>query len=142
MNHAEEASERVRQPTSSRLSIGLWGAQVLLALGFGMAGLMKLSTPYAELAAKAAWARATPETIVRLIGVVEVAGTLGVILPAATRIRPILTPLAAAGFVVLMILASGLHLSLGELPAANVILAGLAAFVAWGRWKKAPIAPR
>lgn len=126
----------------SALHIGVWVAQVLLALGFGMAGLMKLSTPYADLAAKAAWARATPEVLLKCIGVVEVLGALGVVLPAATRIKPMLTPLAAAGFVVVMVLASGLHASLGEPPIANVILGGLAAFVAWGRWKKVPILPR
>lgn len=122
--------------------IGLWVAQVLLAIGFGMAGVMKLATPYAELAQKMAWAQHTPEALVKFIGVVELAGALGVILPAATRIKPVLTPLAAAGMVVIMVLAIGLHVSLGEVPAPNFVLGGIAAFVAWGRWRKAPISPR
>lgn len=124
------------------LRVGLWIAQTLLAVGFGMAGLMKLATPYASLAAQQAWAQHTPEALVKIIGVVEIAGALGVVLPAATRIKPWLTPLAAAGFVVVMVLAAGLHLSLGEVPLPNVILAALAGFVAWGRFRGAPISPR
>jgi uncharacterized membrane protein YphA (DoxX/SURF4 family) len=120
----------------------LWVAQVLLAVGFGMAGAMKLATPYAELAQKMAWAQHTPEALVKFIGVVELAGAVGVILPAATRIQPFLTPLAAAGMVVIMVLAIGLHVSIGEVPAPNVVLGGIAALVAWGRWRKAPIASR
>jgi putative oxidoreductase len=123
------------------LHIGLWVAQGLLAVAFAMSGLMKLGTPYAELAAKFAWARAAAEPLVKFIGVVEVAGALGVILPSLTRIKPMLTPLAAAGFVVIMILATALHLRLGEVPFPNFILGGLAAFVAWGRFRKAPIRP-
>ena len=124
------------------LRVFLWVAQVLLAIGFGMAGFMKLTTPYADMTAKAAWARAIPEALIRFIGVAEVAGVLGIILPAATRIKPALTPLAATGFVVIMVLASALHLRLGEPPLANVILGGLAVFVAWGRFLRAPISPR
>ena len=123
------------------LHIGLWVAQGLLALAFGMSGLMKLGTPYAELAAKFAWARATAEPLVKFIGVVEVAGALGMLLPSLTRIKPMLTPLAAAGFIVIMVLAAGLHLRLGEMPLPNLILGGLAAFVAWGRFRMAPILP-
>jgi hypothetical protein len=103
---------------------------------------MKLALPYAELLKQGAWAQSVPEGLVKLIGVAEVAGALGLILPAATRIKPILTPLAAAGLFVIMVLASGLHLSLGEKPIVQVILGGLAAFVAWGRFRKAPIKPR
>jgi putative oxidoreductase len=122
--------------------IGLWVAQGLLAVGFGMSGLMKLTTPYADLAQKMAWAQHTPEALVKFIGVVELAGMLGLILPAATRIKPFLTPLAASGLVVVMVLAIALHFSIGEVPAPNFVLGGIAAFVAWGRWRKAPISPR
>jgi putative oxidoreductase len=122
--------------------IGLWVAQVLLAIAFGMAGFMKLATPYADLVQKMAWVKQTPEALVKFIGVAELAGALGLILPAATRIKPFLTPLAATGFIVIMVLAIGLHLSLGEMPVPDVILGGIAAFIAWGRWRRAPISPR
>jgi putative oxidoreductase len=71
-------------------------------------------------------------------------GALGLVVPSATRIKPWLTPLAGAGLLTVMILASLFHLSRGEanLAPINVVLGALAAFVAWGRWKKAPIAPR
>lgn len=127
---------------SKALRIGLWAVQVLLAFVFAMSGGMKLAVPYEELLKQGPWVQSVPEGLVKFIGVAEVSGALGVILPAATRIKPLLTPLAAAGFVVIMVLASALHLSLGQPPILQVILGGLAAFVAWGRFRKAPITPR
>jgi len=121
---------------SKGLRIVLWVVQVLLALVFAMSGGIKLAVPYAELLKQGRWVQSVPEGLVKFIGVAEVSGALGLILPGATRIRPILTPLAAAGFVVMMVLASSLHLSLGETPIVQVILGGLAAFVVWGRFRK------
>jgi len=72
------------------------------------------------------------------------AGALGLILPAVTRIRPKLTAAAGLGLVTVMVLAAAFHLSRGEaqvLP-LNLTLGALAAFVAWGRSRKAPILPR
>jgi uncharacterized membrane protein YphA (DoxX/SURF4 family) len=129
---------------SKGMNIALWVVQALLALGFGMGGFMKAVTPIAELAKKMDWAGTMPEALVRFIGISEVAGALGLILPAATRVRPRLTPLAAAGLVVVMILAALFHVSRSEfhvLP-TNLVMGGLAAFVAWGRYSKAPIAAR
>ena len=126
-------------------SIGLWVAQVLLALMFGAAGLMKLTTPMADLGAMMNWVTVSPEPLVRFIGLVEVAGAIGVVVPALTRILPFLTPLAAAGFAVIQVLAIGTHATLGETASTlpiNILLLALTLFVAWGRWKKAPIAPR
>lgn len=122
----------------------LWAAQVLLGLAFLAAGAMKTSTPYGELAAKMAWVSAVPEGLVRLIGISELFGGIGLVLPAATRIRPWLTPLAAAGLALVMLLASAFHLSRGEAAAVpvNLVLGGLAAFIAWGRFRKAPISVR
>lgn len=127
---------------SGKLHIGLWVVQGLLALAFLMSGSMKLTTPYETLAAQMAWAKLFSPTTVQAIGVVEVAGALGLILPSALRILPILTPLAASGLVLTMLGAAATHLSIGEPPIPNVVLGGLAAFVAWGRFRKAPIAAR
>jgi membrane protein DedA with SNARE-associated domain len=67
------------------------------------------------------------------------------ILPAATRILPWLTPLAALGFALIQVLAIVVHANLGEtamtLP-INLVLLALSLFVLWGRWRKAPISPR
>jgi uncharacterized membrane protein YphA (DoxX/SURF4 family) len=124
--------------------IGLWGAQVALALLFGMAGYMKAFTPIEALTAQMAWAADSPELLVRFVGIAEIAGAVGMILPAATRILPWLTPLAALGFATIQVLAMALHITRGEfmvLP-MNLVLLALALFVAWGRGRKAPIEPR
>jgi putative oxidoreductase len=126
------------------LHIALWAAQVVLALAFGLAGFMKLTVPIDALAKSLPWASTVPAALVRFIGTSEAAGALGLVLPAATRIRPGLTPLAALGLVVIMVLAMLFHLSRGEAQALpiNLVLGGLAAFVAWGRSRRAPIAAR
>jgi hypothetical protein len=129
---------------SKALHVSLWIVQVLLAAAFGMAGVMKTTVPIVELARKMVWPGGVPAALVRFIGVSELAAALGLVLPAATRVRPILTPIAAGGLVLVMALAAAFHLSRGEaqmLP-INLILGALAAFVAWGRAKKAPISAR
>ena len=126
------------------MKVALWIVQALLALAFLAAGAMKLTQPLATLAASIAWTADVPEMLVRLIGLAEVLGALGLVLPAATRIRPRLTPLAAAALALDMVLASVFHLARGEatmLP-ATLVLAALLAFVAWGRATRAPVAPR
>ncbi len=138
-------SNHVAAPTSGKgLRTGLWVAQVLLAVAFVASGLMKITTPIEQLHAQMPWTTGGMGGLVRFIGVAEVLGAVGVVFPAATRIKPQLTPLAALGLVVVMILASITHISRGEIGMVpvNLVLAGLAAFVAWGRTKRAPIAPR
>jgi hypothetical protein len=118
--------------------------QALLALVYGMGGTLKAALPIAALTARWGWPASLPPALVRFIGTAELAGALGLILPAATRILPRLTPTAAVGLVVLQILAMLFHLSRGEafvLP-INFVLAALAVFVAWGRFRKVPIEPR
>ncbi len=129
---------------SKGLHIGLWVVQVLLALMFLFAGTMKTFQPIAALAAQMGWVASVPAALVRFIGVSELAGGLGLTLPAATRVKPVLTPVAAIGLVTVMVLAAIFHASRGEfdkLP-VNVVIGALAAFVAWGRLKKAPITAR
>ena len=122
----------------------LWVLQVLLGLAFLAAGGMKLIQPYAELAQQMAWVSDVPEVLVRFIGVAEVLGGLGLILPAATRILPWLTPVAAAGLALDMLFATLFHLVRGEVGAAMVplLLGLLAALVAYGRWRVVPILAR
>lgn len=127
-------------------TIGLWVAQLLLLVAFGAAGLMKLTQPVAQMAAMGmGYVTTVPEWLIKFIGTCEVLGALGMVLPSVTRIAPFLTPLAALGFSVIQVLAIGLHATRGEtvmtLP-ANLILLALSLFVLWGRWRKAPIAPR
>ena len=132
-------------PTRSRgLLITLWVAQILLAIAFSASGFMKLVQPIDALAIAMGWPGDVPPGLVRFIGAAELAGALGLILPSVTRIRPRLTVLAALGLVIVMVLAAGFHVTRGEgaTIAPNVVLGLLAAFVAWGRGKAAPIAPR
>ena len=126
------------------LHVALWVSQILLAVMFGMAGVMKTTKPIADLAQMMPWTTALPPGVVRFIGASELLGAIGLVIPALTRIKPILTPLAASGLTLIMLLATVFHLTRGETQAlpVNLTLAALAAFVAWGRFKKAPIPPR
>lgn len=143
MNHAIASNASPLSP-SKGLNISLWVTQALLAAAFLMGGAMKVMSPIEELAAQMPWVTGSMGVAVRFIGVVEVLGALGLILPAATRIQPKLTPLAALGLFVVMVLAMITHISRGEFGAigVNIVLGGLAAFVAWGRLNKAPVQAR
>ena len=120
------------------MTYALWVVQILLAALFLFAGGMKLVLPLEKLVGPVA----LPGGLIRFIGVVEVLGAVGLILPAALRIKPWLTPLAALGLVIVMIGAVVITVIAGD-PFAAVISAVvglLAAFVAYGRWRLAPIA--
>ena len=126
-------------------TIGLWVAQALLALFYLYAGYNKLSQPIEALAAmNMGFVLVVPELLTRFIGLAEVLGAAGLILPAATRIMPRLTPLAALGLSAIQMLAIGFHVSRGEFAVLplNVVLLALSLFVLWGRERKAPISAR
>lgn len=129
-------------PRSKGLHIALWVVQVLLFLAFVMAGGMKLFSPAAAEMAKTQ--SGIPYGLTYFIGVSEVLGGLGMILPAATRIMPKLTGFAAIGLLTVMVLAVGFHTMTHDLAHAPpaLVLGAMAAFVAWGRLVKAPIAPK
>ena len=132
-------------PSSSKLlNIGLWIAQVLIAAAFCMIGFIKLTTPIADLSKMMAWTGEYPEAFVRTIGIIDLAGGLGMLLPSLTRILPRLTVIAAMAATLLQILAIGFHFSRGEgaLTPLNFVLLALIIFILWGRSKRAPIAPR
>lgn len=119
------------------MTYALWVVQILLALLFVFAGGMKLILPLDQMAGPVA----LPGPFLRFIGVAELLGGIGLILPAALRIRPGLTPLAAAGLVVIMIGATVITLVGREFGGAAIsfVVGLLAAFVAYGRWRLAPI---
>ena len=119
-------------PASKALHIALWVAQALLAAAFFMAGGLKLLGPEEGLP--------VPVLLARFIGAAEIAGSIGLIAPALSRIKPVLTPIAAGCLALVMVLATGFHLSRGEPPAPTALLGALALFVAWGRGWKARIA--
>lgn len=132
---------------SKALHVTLWVLQVGLGAIFIAAGVMKLGISHEEILAlgeQQAWVLRVPEALIRFIGASEFAGGLGLILPAATRIKTWLTPLAAVGLTTVMVLAAAhhaLHNEFAEIT-SNAVLGTLAALVAYGRFKLAPIASR
>src|ERR1051325_10381837 len=123
------------------MTYALWIIQVLLALLFLFTGGTKLVIPPDVLAKMGSPNQIPlPGWFVRFIGVCEVLGALGLMLPGLLRIKPWLTPLAAAGLVGIMIGATALTTAADGVAAGVVpLVAGLlAAFVAYGRWRPAP----
>jgi uncharacterized membrane protein YphA (DoxX/SURF4 family) len=119
----------------------LWIIQVLLALLFLFAGGTKLVIPPEVLAKMGSPNQIPlPGWFIRFIGVAEVLGALGLLLPGLLRIKPWLTPLAAAGLVVIMIGATALTIAADGFAAGVVplVVGLLTAFVAYGRWRLAP----
>jgi uncharacterized membrane protein YphA (DoxX/SURF4 family) len=132
--HREDGDQ---SPWRKIMNIALWIIQVLLALLFLFGGGVKLVLPIEEMAKQVAM----PGPFLRFIGVCEVLGGLGLILPGLLRIWTWLTPLAALGLVIIMIGATAVTLKSGQqaAPALLPLVVGLlAAFVAYGRWRLAP----
>jgi len=119
------------------MTYALWIVQGLLAALFLFAGGVKLVMPIAELEKQAGM----PGWFLRFISVAEVLGALGLVLPGLLRVRPGLTPLAATGLVIIMLGATVITLATGAIaPALMPLVVGLlAAFVAYGRWRLAPL---
>lgn len=127
------------------MNIALWIIQVLLALLFLFAGGMKLViAPDVLMKMGSPNQIPLPGLLIQFIGVCEILGALGLILPGLLRIRPSLTPLAAAGLVIIMIGATVLTFAAdGVGPAIPAAVVGLlAAFVAYGRWRLVPLRGR
>lgn len=119
------------------MNTALWIVQILLALAFGAAGFMKLAQPKSVAYERGLkWVEDFSDGQLKLIGLVEVLGAVGLILPWALSVLPVLTPIAAAGLAITMLGAAYTHLRRGENPMilVNLVLLALAAFVAWGRF--------
>ncbi|WP_417602933.1 DoxX family protein [Owenweeksia hongkongensis] len=120
----------------------LWIVQGLLALMFLMAGAMKLSKPKKELREKLGdWVDQYSDISIKLIGLAELLGAIGLILPMAMGFFPILTPLAAIGLAMTMVGAMKVHYQRKEKSKVitNIALMLLAVFVVIGRLYLLPI---
>ena len=124
------------------MNIVLWIIQVLLSLLFLFAGATKFVMPVEEMNRQAPVV--LPGLFLHFIGSCEILGASGLILPALLRIKPGLTPLAAAGLAIITLGATVITLKGGAINMAifPFVVCLLSIFVAYGRWRVAPIAPR
>lgn len=118
------------------MNVILWIVQALLAAMFAMSGLSKAIQPQEELAGKYPWMLDVSSATLLCIGLLEILGASGLIVPAAVEVAPILTPIAAAALATMMLVAAAMHIRRGEPSAVRntAILVALATFVAWGRF--------
>jgi hypothetical protein len=118
------------------VNVALWALQIILAVGFLFAGGVKATQPREKLLKQMAYVEDYRQPVIKAIGVLEILGAIGLVLPAATGIATWLTPVAATGLAITMVGAVIVHLRRGE---ANqilgpIVLGVLAAVVAWGRF--------
>jgi hypothetical protein len=123
------------------MNILLWVLQVLLALAFFAHGLLFLFPPAAIVDQMNA---SLPRWFQLFLGVAEILAAVGLTLPGVSRIQPWLVPSAAAGVMIVMICATVYHLVRGEMSSGLItfLLLAIATFVAYLRWRIAPIQPR
>lgn len=123
------------------MPVVLWIVQVLLALAFLMAGFMKLTQPIATLNKRMAWTTAVSPGFVRFVGLAELLGGIGLILPMLTSILPWLTVAAAVGLSIVMVGAAIFHLTRHEAShvPGNIVLLVLALIVVVGRLAIVPV---
>ena len=122
-------------------NVALWIAQGLLAAVFLLAGVLKLTRPHDQLSEQLGWPGDYSTGLVRFVGLVEVLGALGLILPGVTAIATVLVPWAAVGLAVEQAGAITVHVRRKEPQAiiANIVLVAVAAFVARGRFGEYPL---
>ena len=119
------------------LEFWVWAATAVLFLMYGMAGVIKTFLPIDKIKPMIAWTGDVSPALVRFIGIAEIAGPLGLVLPVVTGILVWLTPLAALGLTIIQVLAIPFHARRREaaktLP-INLVLLALCLFVLWARW--------
>jgi DoxX-like family len=110
----------------------MWAIQIFLAVAFGAAGTMKLVRSKAQLAANPhmGWVHSVPDVQIKLMGVAELLGAIGLVAPMATGIAPFLTRVAAVCLATLMGGAAATHTMRGESAAVSTILTVLVIAVA------------
>ena len=123
------------------MNAAVWVLQVLLALAFLLAGVMKSTRPRQQLATSMGWVEDFSDNTVRTIGVLEVLAGIGLLLPAVTGVATVLVPLAAVGLALLMLLAALTHRRRGEsqMIGINAVLLLIALVVAWARFGPYPL---
>jgi len=123
------------------MDVAVWVLQVLLALAFLLAGVMKSTQPRQKLATNMGWVEDFSDNTVRTVGVLELLAGIGLLLPAVTGVASVLVPLAAVGLALLMLLAALTHRRRGEpqMIGINAVLLLIAVVVAWARFGPYPL---
>lgn len=124
------------------MTLALWIVQIMLALVFARAGIGKVAQPVEKLRERWNWPRYVAPLVIRLVGSLEIAGALGLILPKATGYLPWLTPVAAVGLVLTMIGAILTHVRLhdeAKVVGINAVLLLLSLFIAVGYFVFVPV---
>ena len=118
------------------MNIVLWICAGLLAAMFLLAGVMKVAMPREKLLPIMQWSKTWSDAQLRALGAVEVLGAIGLILPRALNIAPVLTPLAAVGCAIVMVGATITHIRMKDYKGVGmpVVLLVLAVVVAAGRF--------
>jgi hypothetical protein len=130
--------------SSRAFAISLWIFQVVLGVFLCLIGTLKFSAPLHSVRAIVPWTPTMPPWLIRSTGAMDLLGGMGVVLPSATRILPVLTPWAALGVMTLQFSAIVFHIARGEMWVIllNGFLFVLAVLVLWGRSVGAPVASR
>lgn len=141
--HRDDRPRQIRSRIVRSVNIALWVAQVILAILFLGQGVLKFVQP-AGLPDTLAWVYDVTGPIAIVVGVAELAAVAGLILPGLLGIRTWLTPAAAAGLILVMLAAIAFHANRGETQqiVMNVVILAVAAFVAYGRLRVAPLLER
>lgn len=119
------------------MNLALWIIAGILAVVFAGSGAMKLALPKDKLVESGLGGLAdVGQGAIRLIGVAELAGAIGLIVPPLVHVAPVLVPLAAVGLALVMVGATVVHARRHEIPnvGVTVVLLALALVVAWGRF--------
>ena len=136
LSHIKNLTMRNQHTPSKAMHSTLWIAQIILAVLLISGTVMKFM-PIEKISAMMPWTGQLPAPIVRLLGVIDLLGAVGLILPTLLRIKPRLTSWAAIGVIALMFCAIVFHVSRGEASVIgiNIVSIILAAFIAWGRFR-------
>lgn len=123
--------DRTLSVSREPVSLTVWIAQGFLFVAFGVLGAMQLTMTIPALTDILTWPSALPVWLVRLIGAAEIAGAIGILVPAITGIQPWLTRWAAFGLAAIMGFALGYHLMLfqGMMMLPSLVLGGIAVYV-------------
>jgi hypothetical protein len=126
-----------QQKISGTMHVILWAVQIVLA-ALLLAGAIMKFMPIEKISEMMPWTGQVPVWMVRILGIVDLVGAAGLVLPGLLRIKPQLTSWAALGIITLMLCAIIFHVSRGEgsVVEFNVFCVALAGFVGWGRFKK------